>query len=459
MSNIQFFPNHQSIVNNSLIKRKINENNTKSNYDNNGIRLSHENSSKIDLRNYPTSRESKKMEVFSLKQNEIQMGNAFQRAEISKNLLEKRENQKREVFLFKEKLISKAISERKAQINIDENEEKLSLETDIVSIIGYAMKFTKKNNALSAMLSNQIIENIKNYRNKERKSSFNSGLNRSITSLLNSSINQSRLSNNMNDKYSKYDSNRFLNALGIDVSNIKLDNISIDINHAMKEISKWRLVDKEKIRKLIRMRVINEISSIEERRLAKKAKRINEKYKKILKKDNENKQLKEISKENKEKEDGAIKKKEKSIKIVNQSKSNCKSLDYNSETDKNLVKEHNKQELTNNDSLNESKKTIKTIKSINLTNDAFPGSLKNYNNVKVKEESQTEKVYTIYKPIKKKMVMDIYEKVETFSKIAEKNRLVKENATLVRHFGNILKKKTSDKVILKGVEMNKLYFE
>jgi hypothetical protein len=384
------------------------------------------------------------------------MGNAFQRAELNKNLLEKRENQKRKVFLYKDKLISKAISDRKTQMNIDENEEKLSLETDIVSIIGYAMKFTKKNNALSAMLSNQIIENIKNYRNKERKSSFNSGLNRSITSLLNSSLNQSRLSNNMNDKYSKYDSNRFLNALGIDVSNIKLDNISIDINHAMKEISKWRLVDKEKIRKLIRMRVINEISSIEERRLAKKAKRINDKYKKILKQDNENKQTKEINKESKEKEVGAIKKKEKSIKIVNQIKNNSRSLDFNGEPDKNLVKEKNKQELTNNDSLNESKKSMKTIKSINLTNDAFPGSLKN--DYKEKEESQKGKVYTLYKPIKKKMVMDIYEKVETFSKIAEKNRLIKENSNLVRHFGNILKKKTSDKVISKGVEMNKLYF-
>ncbi len=144
MSNIQFFPKHQSIINNSLIKQNINENNTKSNYEHNGMKLSHENSSKIDLRNYPTTKESKKMEVFSLKQNEIQMGNAFQRAELNKNLLEKRENQKRKVFLYKDKLISKAISDRKTQMNIDENEEKLSLETDIVSIIGYAMKFTKK---------------------------------------------------------------------------------------------------------------------------------------------------------------------------------------------------------------------------------------------------------------------------------------------------------------------------
>lgn len=334
-----------------------------------------------------------------------------------------------------------------------EYKEKIELERDIIDIISNALRFTKNNNPMKAMICKEVNNKIQSYydnvnytENKNtnnRKSSNNNILNKSIGSLMNISL-SSNISNN------KYDSNAFLKSLGLDLSNLRPDNININIDFALKHINKWRLVDKFKIRNLIRMRVINEISSVEERRLSRRVKKINNKFKDIKNKDLECQRLNEDNnKTNSYLNDSNINKTSKTVKIVNNSKSKTIAKDNSKNKFLKSVLINNKSNKTtfkNNVNINSEIKDKESSYDISK-NKYIIQKKNNYSNNK--NQLKSTRKY-------RKVLLDSYDKADQILKMSLKSSKLKDNANLINHFTNLVNKKEADNIAAKALQKNKI---
>lgn len=474
MSNKQLLTSYYSVVNNT----SYNYSNTQINNSNHRIQLPFSNTVSIELRNnkpkqlahrsfndnnfIPTNSKliPYKQDPVIVKENEIQEISSWDLAEIYAKKSEDRLSRKRNILSYKEEIVNKDIKKRYENKLVEDEKEKLKLEEDLINIISKAMKFTKNNNPMAAMIGsnfNKDILKMSKERSKIKKASSSkvNNLNISLNKSLGSLINISSLSTS---SVTKYNSSRFLQALGIDLNNFSQDNININIDMAMDQISKWRLVDKSKLKNLIRMRVINEISSIEERRSVQKLKKIKNKIQKYKE---YNKQIKKNKNESKSKIQAQT---------INHDLSNLNEvsgLNTNSNYPVNISsveKEISKEYIFNK---NVKSKLDKTIFSKTLEQNQKSTMMKTTLNESSKNKTSIlhdKKSLNIYfekkkKPNvvkRKKKLLDGYNDTDKLIKICYSNPKLRDNKKLVNHFKSLNDFKKMDNLIDQVVYRNKI---
>lgn len=473
MSNKQLLTSYYSVVNNT----SYNYSNTQVNNSNHRIQLPFSNTVSIELRNnkpkqlahrsfndnnfIPTNSKliPYKQDPIILKENEIQEINSWDLAEIYAKKSEDRLTRKREILSYKEEIVKDDIKKRIENKLVEEEKEKLKLEEDLINIISKAMKFTKKNNPMVAMMGsnfNKDILKMSKERSKIKKASSSkvNNLNISLNKSLGSLINISSLSTS---SVTKYNSSRFLQALGIDLNNFSQENININIDMAMEQISKWRLVDKSKLRNLIRMRVINEISSIEERRSVQKLQKLKNKIEKF----------KEFNKQSKKKESKTKKNQTQTINNDISNLNEISGLNTNSNYPINISsveKEISKEYVSNRLMKSKLDKTIfsKTIdqnQKSTMMKTTLNESSKNKSKILFDKKSaniyfEKKKKPNVVK--RKKKLLDGYNDTDKLIKICYSNPKLKENKKLVNHFKSLNDFKKMDNLIDQVVYRNKI---
>ena len=208
---------------------------------------------------------------------------AFDRAEREVQVHIDNERKKAQKFDEGTYFIAHEMEKRKNEDIIKEDMEKLNLENKLRKLIHDTLKFSKKNTPLIAMMPQKFTDAL-NQIKKDR-----AGMKKKGGSVLNlssdGSLNLSFRSSNSAGSVTKYESNAFLKALGLDLNNLMPGNINIKIDQAKIFIDKWSVKDKSKIDQIIRYKVVNEIMNVEERRSVQKLARINKRLKSYI--DNE----------------------------------------------------------------------------------------------------------------------------------------------------------------------------
>ena len=219
---------------------------------------------------------------------------AYEQAEIELNINNQINKQRHQELLQHEKNIRKICQ----KVNLT-NKKKLEakktlLKRELTRVIKDALKFSKKNSAVRAMLPDNINEIVEKVKKETHDLSITLNLSRVSRISRVSSIGM----------YSMLEKNDFLNSLGVDMENLNADHVNIDIdkcwNYIVK-ISKGRNVED-----ILRYKVVNVIMNLVEKKSAEKAKKIYEKlniYKKYMEgKKRYEERRKEIEKEKKENE-------------------------------------------------------------------------------------------------------------------------------------------------------------
>lgn len=404
----------------------------------------------------------------------------------------------------KRELIKEIVLERNKNIKEKLDAEKKKLQETLTRIIKDALKFTKENNPIISMMPNKITSAINEIKEKRKSKIINS--NNLNTNTLNSNSNNNNstlgLSFNLSQlsstsaNHKKFESNAFLKALGLDLDNLTPDNIKINIDEAYDFIKKWR-VNRADINEIIRMKVVNEIMNVEERRSVKKMKKLNEKYEHYI----EYKRQKEINEQRKFEENNDSAENE-------SNPENSRVLETQKLVDE--IKDMNKEEI-NNGKINQSKNESLTIgKNTNFTNSnnfissvSLKNNLQNTKNMKIstigttisnqpnsniniisvnnklsekprttsnkknKSNSPGRKKYDVKLKLKpesptkkkRKLVLNSYKSVDRIIKIINKSDKLKSNENLCKHFRNIRYNKKIDDLTNKLVNQNKLYIE
>ena len=217
---------------------------------------------------------------------------AFEKASIEEAIKTYTNKQKYQNLLSKHKMIKNICHKTNMTLKKKIESKKERLKIQLQRIISDALKFSKKNSAVRAMLPDNI-DDIVAQAKKETKD---------ISMSLNLS-HVSRISRVSSIGYSILEKNEFLNSLGVDLENFNSNNINIDIDKC------WNYVDKiakgRKIEDVLRFKVVNTIMRVTEKKSSEKARKIYEKleiYKKFMEaKKKEEKKRKRIEDAKKEK--------------------------------------------------------------------------------------------------------------------------------------------------------------
>ena len=217
---------------------------------------------------------------------------AFEKASIEEAIKTYTNKQKYQNLLSKHKMIKNICHKTNMTLKKKTESKKERLKIQLQRIISDALKFSKKNSAVRAMLPDNI-DDIVAQAKKETKD---------ISMSLNLS-HVSRISRVSSIGYSILEKNEFLNSLGVDLENFNSNNINIDIDKC------WNYVDKiakgRKIEDVLRFKVVNTIMRVTEKKSSEKARKIYEKleiYKKFMEaKKKEEKKRKRIEDAKKEK--------------------------------------------------------------------------------------------------------------------------------------------------------------
>ena len=217
---------------------------------------------------------------------------AFEKASIEEAIKTYTNKQKYQNLLSKHKMIKNICHKTNMTLKKKIESKKERLKIQLQRIISDALKFSKKNSAVRAMLPDNI-DDIVAQAKKETKD---------ISMSLNLS-HVSRISRVSSVGYSILEKNEFLNSLGVDLENFNSNNINIDIDKC------WNYVDKiakgRKIEDVLRFKVVNTIMRVTEKKSSEKARKIYEKleiYKKFMEaKKKEEKKRKRIEDAKKEK--------------------------------------------------------------------------------------------------------------------------------------------------------------
>ena len=197
---------------------------------------------------------------------------AYEKAEIEEKINFHSINQKHQNLLRREKKIKNRC--HKININIKQKFEtrKQRLKNELTRIIKDALKFSKKNSAVRAMLPDNINDIVA----QVKKETQDLSLNLSRISRI------SRVSSlGMNSVLEKND---FLNSLGVDMENLNVNNVNIDIDKCWNYIVK--IAKGKNVEDILRYKVVNIIMNLTEKKSAEKAKKIYEKleiYKRYMK--------------------------------------------------------------------------------------------------------------------------------------------------------------------------------
>ena len=197
---------------------------------------------------------------------------AFEKASIEEAIKTYTNKQKYQNLLSKHKMIKNICHKTNMTLKKKIESKKERLKIQLQRIISDALKFSKKNSAVRAMLPDNI-DDIVAQAKKETKD---------ISMSLNLS-HVSRISRVSSIGYSILEKNEFLNSLGVDLENFNSNNINIDIDKC------WNYVDKiakgRKIEDVLRFKVVNTIMRVTEKKSSEKARKIYEKleiYKKFM---------------------------------------------------------------------------------------------------------------------------------------------------------------------------------
>ena len=232
-----------------------------------------------------------KSEIYSPKNKSIKT--AYEKAQIEETITHHIHKQKHQNLLRKEKKF-KNICHKQNQItkkNFEKKKEHLKIE--LTRIIKDALKFSKKNSAVRAMLPDNINDIVAQVKKETMDLSMTLNLSRVSRISRVSSIGM----------YSMLEKNDFLNSLGIDMENLNANNVNIDIDKCWNYIVK--IAKGRKIEDVLRFKVVNTIMRVTEKKSSEKARKIYEKleiYKKFMEaKKKEEKKRKRIEDAKKEK--------------------------------------------------------------------------------------------------------------------------------------------------------------
>lgn len=176
---------------------------------------------------------------------------AYEKAEIEEKINFHSINQKHQNLLRREKKIKNRC--HKININIKQKFEtrKQRLKNELTRIIKDALKFSKKNSAVRAMLPDNINDIVA----QVKKETQDLSLNLSRISRI------SRVSSlGMNSVLEKND---FLNSLGVDMENLNVNNVNIDIDKCWNYIVK--IAKGKNVEDILRYKVVNVIMNLVEK--------------------------------------------------------------------------------------------------------------------------------------------------------------------------------------------------
>ena len=267
---------------------------TSNNYDRYINLLSYGEKKKIDLRDQIPSTHIKNTNI---KSEQCTPANKNQETANEKALIEETikthlDKLNHQNLLSKDRMLKNILHQATmtSKKKIQSTKERLKMQ--LQRIITDALKFSKKNSAVRAMLPDNIDEIVTQARKETKDLSVSLSLSR-----------VSRISRVSNLGYSLLEKNEFLNSLGVDLENFNTNNINIDIDKCWNYIGK--IAKGRKIEDVLRFKVVNTIMRVTERKSSEKARKIYEKleiYKKYMhakkKEEKRRKRLEDIKREN-----------------------------------------------------------------------------------------------------------------------------------------------------------------
>ena len=341
---------------------------------------------------------------------------AFDKADIQAQIRNHIKKQKYQNLLEKDKHIENLCEIENKGIKAEIEKRKMKLKLQLTRIINDALLFSKKNNPVKSMLPENINEIVDQVKKQTQDMSF--------------SLNVSNLSGISTTKgTSKPKKNDFLKLLGVDLENLTVNHVNIDIDKAWKFIVK--LAKGRKIEDILRLKVVNAIMTLTEKKASEKAKRIYERLE-IYNKYMENKKLEEIKKKQKEEEEKYQEMVRKNPKEVIRLK---------------MLKSINEAKKFNQDDNKKNKKKFMTKDDINLNK-----------NIKKKKMKKSESAIL---PIKQKRVIKLnaYKDINTIMDFIENSKKESQSKLCKDHFNNIKMTKSMDINLKKMMKKNELNFK
>lgn len=341
---------------------------------------------------------------------------AFDKADIQAQIRNHIKKQKYQNLLEKDKHIENLCEIENKGIKAEIEKRKMKLKLQLTRIINDALLFSKKNNPVKSMLPENINEIVDQVKKQTQDMSF--------------SLNVSNLSGISTTKgTSKPKKNDFLKLLGVDLENLTVNHINIDIDKAWKFIVK--LAKGRKIEDILRLKVVNAIMTLTEKKASEKAKKIYERLE-IYNKYMENKKLEEIKKKQKEEEEKYQEMVRKNPKEVIRLK---------------MLKSINEAKKFNQDDNKKNKKKFMTKDDINLNK-----------NIKKKKMKKSESAIL---PIKQKRVIKLnaYKDINTIMDFIENSKKESQSKLCKDHFNNIKMTKSMDINLKKMMKKNELNFK
>ena len=291
--------------------------------------------------------------------------------------------------------------------------KKLLLKRELTRIIKDALLFSKKNNAVRAMLPDNINEIVASVKKETQDLSITLNLSR-----------VSRISRVSSLGISTLEKNDFLNSLGVDMENFNENNVNIDIDKCWDYVVK--IAKGKNIEDIMRYKVVNIIMNLVEKKSAEKARKIYEKLA-IYKKYMEGKKKIEIRRKKIEKE-----KKDKEL--------------------KGNIKEYIKQKMYK--SLSE-KKIFQTGNDIGKNNKKVIAGKKSKKGNKQKRAESAKQIYA--DKIKKLKRMNAYRDVNKIIKFIDTSKKNSQSKYYRNHYESIQTKKDMDKTLEKLIEKNDIF--
>ena len=212
---------------------------------------------------------------------------AFEKADIQSKINLYTKKQKYQTLLKKDKNITNLCNIKNKEIKSQLDNRKIKLKNELTRIINDALLFSKKNSPVKSMLPSNINEIVENFKKQNKE--------------VNVSLNITNLSKISNLGDSKPKKNEFLTLLGVDLENLTVNHVNIDIDKAWDFVLKWS--KGRNIEDILRLKVVNAIMGLTEKKASEKARSIYEKmeiYKKYLEQ-KENEERKKKQKEEEEK--------------------------------------------------------------------------------------------------------------------------------------------------------------
>ena len=338
---------------------------------------------------------------------------AFEKADIQSKINLYTKKQKYQTLLKKDKNITNLCNIKNKEIKSQLDNRKIKLKNELTRIINDALLFSKKNSPVKSMLPSNINEIVENFKKQNKE--------------VNVSLNITNLSKISNLGDSKPKKNEFLTLLGVDLENLTVNHVNIDIDKAWDFVLKWS--KGRNIEDILRLKVVNAIMGLTEKKASEKARSIYEKmeiYKKYL--------------EQKENEERKKKQKEEEEKYEYLRRNNPNEL-----IKQRMMKSLSQPKLFNKDEDKIKNKNLKKFQS-----------LKNKIKKKKMHKSESATFTTDYKNI---IRYNSYKDVNEIIKFINNSKKDSQSKICKPHFINIKMTKNMDSNLQKMIELNQIKFD